>query len=215
MKWLAACGLGLLFACGGSIQDQAESANTGGWHGAGGSGGGGIAGQTGAGSSGAANNGPAKTCGGDVHIPWEGYACTQKDYVCSCADDPRPECQTTAVCGGDLTWHYEHPACPPPEPTQCPPSVVTARDQLCAPEGAACAYPGEVQCYCVGQSYLCGKPSLAWYCGDSNCPNGVPDLGSSCTVEGQNCGGNACFNPYARVCSGGIWVAEKAFGECV
>jgi len=210
---------------GGPPAGDARGLDTGGGNGGGGNGGGDNGGSGGAAAGGGGGSGAGGQGGlavseldacGDT---WG--VCESGSPPCSCRDDPRPGCGTIVACARNLQWQPQVVACPEQEPTSCPPTIEAANQQLCFPRGAACAYPGNVHCYCAapadfGSYDPCGH-RLVWYCGHDylpECPRGVPDLGSACATEHLKCGWS-CFNRYARDCEGGVWVPGTYDGECV
>ena len=90
-----------------------------------------------------------------------------------------------------------------------------------------CAYPGELSCVCLVPYDLDARPCSIfggpsgpvvklWYCGARvpGCPDGIPAIGSACSVEEQRCG-EPCANEYARVCRGGSWERWFPEHECI
>ena len=121
-------------------------------------------------------------------------------------------------------------ACPPPlrDVRSCPPTCVGAQPPGCTCEGAmwvcpppmacdssvvsggacsagsSCLGLGECgrDCACRAGTWDCTEPPLSCFCRDA-------EIGASCAVEGQDCGGccPAFGRPSSVVCSGGRWAA--------
>lgn len=151
-------------------------------------------------------------------LPTHGTACARSGLVCAYGDDPRPNCRPSATCTGG-TWVVAMPNCPTLPPAMCPPSREAAAGQRCMPVGAYCSYDG-VPCECTNciryPVERCeGDPT--WHCAappaDMRCPPGIPNLGTPCGMEGQQCV-YGCEENMARTCRDGVWVASTAPGGC-
>jgi hypothetical protein len=165
-------------------------------------------------------------CGDDP----ESECQTVAECVDCCADgfcsdlflsfDPS-ECQNSRQ---KLAWKHRPSTCN----AACPSSIDAGVGRTCPTDGLSCPYATDISCYCttVGFDQICGIPASGWYCGDYHgnpgCPsNGVPDIGTPCLDEGQRCirgGGteNCVGDPYARACSGGVWIQLPGSNrECI
>ncbi len=87
---------------------------------------------------------------------------------------------------------------------------------------ATCGY-AQMACTCTncGPPYpvqMCSGPTT-WHCagaptsGDATCPSPIPNLGTTCSVEGHRCSYD-CEGTLARTCTGGIWVSTPGQNMC-
>jgi hypothetical protein len=164
---------------------------------------------------------PSKLCDAWLHPE-----CDEGD-ACTCRDDPRADCQSSMLCQRG-TWRLSPGSCvDAPEPTPCPATPIAAKDMPCRPDGAVCHYPGDLSCHCqqpydlaallcADQASLRGPVPLLWFCGDASadCPVGIPDIGSTCKMEGMKCG-DPCLGDYARQCLAGTWQRFESPKECL
>ncbi len=136
---------------------------------------------------------------------------------CSWGDDPRPQCRTLALCEKEGTWSVTEPA---PDCTKSPPLPAACGDSAptpgtsCEGKPAECWFPDGMHCWCSecagGSSYpvcqLADPPEWACNTPIKGCPATLPQAGTACSEEGQNCG-ESC--DLAIRCTGGFWVWQQ------
>ena len=209
------------FGCGGTASSEGSAGGSPSSGGAGGSGaaaGGGAAGGSaaGAGSGGKCPSVPPQA-GSACTLPASASSLEPTRAHCSWGDDPRPECRTTAICPANHAWAVTEPdaSCSaPPLPAECPASAASGE---CADQGAKCYYDTGTTCTCSpckgGSQYpLCQTiDPAAWACSAprAGCPALLPQAGSACSANGQECGPNC---ELSVLCENGAWVWRR--GQC-
>ncbi len=151
-------------------------------------------------------------------IPAEGSPCAREGLVCGYGDDPRVQCHPRATCTNGA-WTWQRTNCPGLPPTSCPPTRAMASGQQCTPRDAFCGYEG-IPCRCTNCVFYpierCDGP-LTWHCEAPNttpgCPAAIPNLGTTCTAEGLQCG-YGCEPGMARTCRSGVWTESSTPGGC-
>ena len=141
--------------------------------------------------------------------PVDGTACGASALDCGWGEDPRPDCRTRAQCIG-AAWRVTTKACAAPKyAAACPAEADAMKMATCAEKDAFCRYPTHL-CECAGYD----PKYLHWYCDPASskagCPIALPNLGTSCTVEGTSCVYGSCGvdTSGARRCDGGVWIDE-------
>ena len=152
--------------------------------------------------------------------PQTGVSCATQGLQCTWGTDPRFGCRTESVCT-TAGWQTTTPSCSQPPPS-CPRTEPVPNTQQCsnASEGLTCMY-GHQAFTCAdynGDLFVIknGQPEKIWWSGGpqaSTCPTSVPNLGSSCTVEGETCNYGGCFHDPANptvhgakvTCTNGRW----------
>jgi hypothetical protein len=160
--------------------------------------------NTSGGSSGGSSGGTlAAAC--PSAAPAQGSSCTPSGLSCEYGGEgPYLECATLAKCGTDGTWAVDapDPSCKGLQSENdpaCPASYTAlATGSACPAADVSCVYP-EGLCGCAGCfSQDAGGQVKAWACvafpTPTACPTPRPRIGSSCSVEGQEC-------EYATVCT--------------
>jgi hypothetical protein len=208
---VAAAGMILFAACGGTTNPSAGNQNSSG--GAGGrSGSGGATGGDGSAGNGACPTDPP-AAGNACTPPWTINGTTSPPLAhCSWGEDPRPQCRVRGTCV-DGKWQIspadQLPCAAVPLPASClaaPPVNTTP----CSDATLACWYDDGTRCACSdcqsGSEFPICKTidPPEWFCDqpEPNCPIILPQAGEPCGTEGLSCG-RGC--DLVVQCHSGVW----------
>lgn len=149
--------------------------------------------------------------------PLDGETCGQEGVICEYGDDVRGEaCRTQATCASSL-WQVVTPTastCPQLQDTGACPLIMS---QVCNLNTTCTKDDGNV-CRCTNcppTAPICVE-TPAWYCPapvtTAGCPRTPPNLGTTCSTKGSECGYfQECGQP-DKVCSHGIWTPGQVLG---
>jgi hypothetical protein len=137
--------------------------------------------------------------------------------ACSWGDDPRFACRTTGSCSAGTQaaplWAISDGGCAPLE-GECPSAAPPSDDCTLAQLGLTCVYAGvpyTCSTNCNGAEPN-GNDFVYFWCENGiseECPSLVPNWGSPCASEGQNCDYNSCaIGGAVMVCEDGVWQFE-------
>jgi len=163
-------------------------------------------GVTGDGS--ASDGGASAAC--PATAPQLGGTCPINNAVCEYGNDPKPECNSLAVCAVGRWQFAPRGACAPAGST-CPATYAAVpKGQTCTPEFLDCAY-SEGQCNCARGNL---RLDAIWLCTPTSagCASPRPRLGSACTSTGLSCDYGACSGGVAETCRNGFW--QRDFRPC-
>jgi hypothetical protein len=139
--------------------------------------------------------------------------CATEGLMCTYGDEPTTCGRTVATCtGGRFEFAESYcpatPHCPTQPPVYGSSCIVDCGGPECT--SGSCTYPRGVFCNC----WMRAAPFTAqWSCthplADTRCPDTMPNLGASCSVEGASCDYNHCQDGWATLCKGGVWKPES------
>ena len=178
-------------ACGGSVNsvDQGNGAGDGGARG----------------DAASNGNGDVRSDACPASVPLPGSPCASAGLTCEYGGEgPYLACSTIATCRADKSWisnggGAECTALQSENDPACPSSYEALEPGAACPAiHGACVYP-EGRCACASCfSPDAGGSAKGWSCvrwpSPTGCPTPRPRIGSSCAVDGQECG-------YATFCS--------------
>jgi hypothetical protein len=151
-----------------------------------------------------------ETC--PTSAPTSGTPCQDFEVECEYGTSANVSCNQLLKCIPDCdpdgcpTGTWTNVASSAPCVTGCPStyaSVPVTTD--CQTDGLVCGYAqGTCTCSNGGVPHPGGP---AWDCfpAQSGCPSPRPNLGTSCTAEGQSCDYGSCYGGIAVECSHGSW----------